>query len=129
VIEPIFLSVTQVLAIHQHQIRQYGGSEGVRDLGLLQSAVAMPQAGFGEQYLHDDAFAMAAAYLFHITLNHPFVDGNKRVGLEAALMFLKFNGITLRPNKEALTDLVLDVAQGKVDKATIATFLRESTAQ
>jgi death-on-curing protein len=124
--EPIFLLLEEVLDIHQHQIEVYGGSLGIRDVGLLESALAMPQAGFGDQYFHEDLFMMAAAYLYHLTLNHPFVDGNKRVGLEAALMFLKHNGYTAYAgsDKDALIDLVLLVAQGQADKPTIAAFLR-----
>ncbi len=75
-----FLTLDEVIEIHRDMIERYGGSFGIRDEGLLESAVAMPQAGFGEQYLHADVFEMAAAYLFHIVRNHPFVDGNKRTG-------------------------------------------------
>ena len=77
---PIFLSLAEVLEIHRDQIERYGGDPGIRDLDLLQSALAIPAAGFGGQYLHNDLYEMAAAYLFHITQNHPFVDGNKRTG-------------------------------------------------
>ena len=78
--EPRFLSVADVLGFHEDQLANYGGAPGVRDMGLLESAVAMPMAGFGDQYLHADLFEMAAAYLYHIVCNHPFVDGNKRTG-------------------------------------------------
>ena len=68
---PEFLSLAEALEIHRDQIERYGGNTGIRDLGLLQSALAMPAAGFGERYLHTDLFEMAAAYLFHIVQNHP----------------------------------------------------------
>lgn len=82
--EPIFLSFEDVIEIHRDQIVRYGGASGVRDIGLLQSAVLMPLAQFEGKFLHKDLFEMAAAYLFHLAKNHPFVDGNKRVGLVAA---------------------------------------------
>src|SRR5207249_5785917 len=82
-----FLTVDQVLSIHARVLAEYGGGDGVRDIGLLDSAVAMPAAAFGGQHLHDGIPAMAAAYLFHICKNHAFVDGNKRTGLAAAIQF------------------------------------------
>jgi death on curing protein len=75
---PRFLDLVEVLEIHQSRIDRYGGSPGVRDLGLLQSAVAQSSAGFGGEFLHSDLYEMAAAYLFHVARNHPFIDGNKR---------------------------------------------------
>jgi len=90
-----FLGLDEIINIHMDQIEQYGGSAGIRDIGLLQSAAAMPAAGFGEDYLHKDIFEMAAAYLFHITQNHPFIDGNKRTGIASAATFLGINGILL----------------------------------
>ena len=77
--QPLFLSLEEVLEIHQQQIENYGGGPGVRDISLLESAIAQPQATFSTEFLHDSMPAMAAAYLFHICRNHPFVDGNKRV--------------------------------------------------
>ena len=90
-----FLTVADVLMLHAEQVDLYGGEQGVRDLGLLESAVAQPQAGFGGEYLHADLFEMAAAYLFHIVQNHPFLDGNKRAGAVAALVFLDVNGVEI----------------------------------
>ena len=121
---PIFLGLDEVIEIHRDQIERYGGRAGVRDIGLLQSAIAMPQASHGGQYLHADLFEMAAAYLFHIVQNHPFVDGNKRVGIVAALVFLALNGVELRVSNEGLFQTVVAVAQGKFGKGTIAEFLR-----
>ena len=121
---PLFLGLEEVLEIHHDQITRYGGTEGVRDLGLLQSALAMPQAGAGNQYFHSDLFEMAAAYLFHIVRNHPFVDGNKRTGAAAALVFLEMNGIGVRASNDALVDTVLAVAEGKHQKGALAEFFR-----
>ena len=86
-----FLTLDDIMESHREQIRVYGGTEGIRDLGLLESALAQPMAKYGGEYLHKDVCAMAAAYLFHLVQNHPFIDGNKRVGLEAALLFLEIN--------------------------------------
>ena len=121
---PIFLGLEDLLEIHHDQIARYGGAEGIRDLGLLQSALAMPQAGTGTHYFHADLFEMAAAYLFHIVRNHPFVDGNKRVGAVAALVFLKMNGIRIGIPDEALVTVVLAVAEGKLQKSALTECFR-----
>ena len=123
--EPVFLGLEEVLEIHQDQIERYGGSAGIRDMALLQSALAMPRAGSRGQYFHTDVKEMAAAYLFHIVKNHPFVDGNKRVGAMAAFAFLKLNDITLMAPESAFEKVVLSVAGGKADKATVAAFFRK----
>jgi len=122
---PTFLALDEVLEIHRDQLDRYGGAAGIRDLGLLQSALAQPQATFGGQFLHGDLFEMAAAYLFHLVQNHAFVDGNKRVGAVAAFVFLRMNDEKLRITNAELESLVLSVAQGKADKAAVATFFRD----
>jgi death-on-curing protein len=122
---PRFLTLEEVIEIQADQIERYGGSPGTRDKDLLQSAMAMPESGFGEHYLHVDLFEMAAAYLFHLVKNHPFVDGNKRVGAMAAFTFLKLNGLTLTAGNMEFESVVLSVAQGKMGKAGIAEFLRK----
>lgn len=91
-VTPDFLSLEDAILIHQDQIERYGGSPGIRDLDLLKSALAMPRAGAFGQYFHAALFEMAAAYLFHIVMDHPFIDGNKRVGAVAAFVFLKRTG-------------------------------------
>jgi death-on-curing protein len=122
---PTFLTLDEVLEIHRDQLGRYGGAAGIRDLGLLQSALAQPQATFGGQFLHPDLFEMAAAYLFHLVQNHPFLDGNKRVGAVAALVFLRLNDRDIAATNLELESLVLSVAQGKADKAAVATFIRD----
>lgn len=122
--EPTFLSLDEVLAIHGDQIQRYGGAAGIRDMAALQSAIAMPAVGIGESYVHEDLPAMAGAYLFHIVRNHPFVDGNKRVGAVAALVFLDLNGVTLALDETPFEALVMDVVGGQQDKAAVITFLR-----
>lgn len=121
---PWFLRVDDVLQIHQDQIERYGGSPDLRDPGLLTSAVDTPRATFDGSNLHGDLFEMAAAYLFHIVRNHPFVDGNKRTGAAAALVFLDLNGIEMDIDDAELVDHVLAIAEGKVPKAEVAAFLR-----
>jgi len=124
---PIFLSLGEVLEIHRDQIERYGGRPGLRDLGLLQSALAMPAAMFSGQYLHNDLYEMAAAYLFHITQNHPFVDGNKRTGVVAAIVFLSLNSIEFDADEQELEKIVLQVAQGKAGKDVLAAFFRNNS--
>jgi death-on-curing protein len=122
---PLFLDIDCVLRTHLGLIERYGGSAGIRDVGLLQSAVAMPQASFGGEFLHHDLFEMAAAYLFHIVQNHPFIDGNKRAGAASAIIFLEMNGIELEADEEGLVALTLSVATGQAGKKEIAEFLRK----
>jgi death on curing protein len=121
---PRFLGLAEVVAIHHDQITRYGGGPGLRDVGGLAAALAMPAAGVGAQYLHEDLFAMAAAYLFHIARGHPFVDGNKRAGAVAALVFLDLNGIVIEADESEFERLVRAAATGCTDKAAIAVFLR-----
>ena len=111
------------MRLHQNLIETYGGSEGIRDVGLLDSAIAMPQATFGGEFLHRDLFEMSAAYLYHIVQNHPFIDGNKRTGAAAAIIFLSMNDMELIVEEEALVDLVLQVACGAVGKQGVAAFM------
>jgi death on curing protein len=124
-LEPNFLSLDEVIAIHRDQIERYGGSEGLRDMGLLESAIAMPAAGFGGVYAHTDLFEMAAAYVFHLAANHPFVDGNKRVAGAAADVFLQLNGLLLTASEEEFEHLAMNVATGVADKPEIAAFYRK----
>lgn len=121
--EPEFLTLAEVLEIHKSQIEAHGGSHGIRDLGLLESALAVPQASFGGTYLHAAPFEMAAAYAFHIAENQPFVDGNKRTALATALVFLELNGVDLRDPKGRLYQAMMDVAARRLDKKGLAALL------
>ena len=122
---PQFLELDDVLALHADQVNTYGGSGGIRDVGLLQSALGMPRASFAGQFLHPTVAEMAAAYLFHLVQNHPFVDGNKRIGLAAAIAFLGLNGLWLEAGEDELTEFVLSVAKGEAQKADITIFIRD----
>src|SRR4051812_33138988 len=90
--EPRFLTLDEVLIIHDEQLEAFGGLDGIRDLGLLESAIMTPQASFGGEYLHSFPFEMAAAYAYHIAQNQPFLDGNKRTALSSAMVFLEDHG-------------------------------------
>jgi death-on-curing protein len=121
---PLFLTLDEVLQLHASRIEKYGGEDGVRDMGLLESAIAQPYAGFGGEFFHSDVPAMAAAYLFHIVSNHPFVDGNKRTGLAAAIVFLEMNHFDLIADEEAEVELTLRVARGEATKNEVADYFR-----
>lgn len=124
---PRFLSFEDLLEIHRDQIESYGGSEGLRDPGLLRSAAAMPIAGIANEYFHRDLFDMAAAYLFHIVQNHPFVDGNKRVGAVAAFVLLQLNGFELTAPEEEFETVVRHAARGALAKPEIAALFRANS--
>lgn len=118
-----FLGLDEVLALHTDQLRCYGGASGVRDLGLLESAVAAAEAPFGGGYLHATLPEMAAAYLFHLADNRAFGDGDKRVAAAAMFMFLYLNDVELACSDDELVGLTLGVASGATTKAEVAVFL------
>ena len=126
--DPEFVTVDDVVELHAGQLTRYGGAVGLRDRALLESAVAQPMASFGGEWLHPDLWMMAAAYLFHLVQNHPFVDGNKRTGLLTALVFLALNGIVIDQATPALYDLTVAVAEGRLDKPAIAAALQQAAA-
>jgi death on curing protein len=122
--EPEFLLLEDVLLLHEEQLARFGGASGVRDMGLLESAVAMPQSTFDGEFLHADLYTMAAAYAFHIAENQPFVDGNKRTGLAAALVFLDLNGIRIQDPEMLLYDAMMSIADHRMSKDGMASVLR-----
>jgi death-on-curing protein len=126
--EPVFLGLDEVIEIYHDQIKRYGGRPGILDVGILKSTVAMPSATFDGNYLHTGIYEMAAAYLFHIVRNHPLIDGNKRAGAVASIVFLMLNGIDFHADENDLEEIVLRTAEGKIDKAAIAQFF-ENNAQ
>ena len=119
-----FLSVDDVLLLHADTIDIDGGSHGVRDHGLLDAAVAMPRQQFGGAFLHEDLAAMAAAYLFHIAQNHPFVDGNKRAAVMSSLAFLRLNDVDLSPASQELEATTRRVASGELNKEALTQWVR-----
>jgi len=121
---PIFLSVESVAKIHELQLDRFGGLGGIRERGLLESAVAQAQATYGGELLHEFPFEMATAYLFHIARNHTFVDGNKRTALAAALTFLHVNGRDVRTeDPSVLYQATVDAPQGRLGKRDLADLL------
>lgn len=127
-LQPKFLTYDQVVALHKLQIDEFGGSHGVKDEGLLLSAMGQPESGFGDQYFHKDLFEMAAAYLFHLVKNHAFHDGNKRIAALTAAVFLEVNGLQVIAEEDEFEKLVLDAAQSLATKEQIAEFFRRNTS-
>ena len=119
------LTVEIVREIHAEAIAKFGGSDGVRDTALLESAVAAPQASFGGKSPYRDLTEVAAAYLFYLCRNHPFVDGNKRAALGACIVFLRLNGIEPRPDGPEWEDLTLAVASSALDRDDATVRLRK----
>jgi len=122
--EPIHLTVERVREIHQQAIARFGGSDGLRDYSLLESAVSAPQATFGGESLYGDMIEIAAAYLFYLCRNHPFIDGNKRIALGACIVFLKINSFKLKADGPEWESLTLDVAAGRLDRDQTTERLR-----
>lgn len=124
------LTVEIVREIHAAAIAKFGGLDGVRDLALLESAVAAPQAGFGGRSPYVGLAEVAAAYLFYLCKNHPFVDGNKRTALGACIVFLRLNGIEPQADGPAWERLTMAVAAGAIDRdettARLRSLLREN---
>ena len=123
--EPLFLTFAEIIEIHDYQIEHFGGSDGLRSVELLKSAIGMPSSTFSGEYLHSSIPEMAAAYLFHLVENHPFLDGNKRVGAMASLVFLDLNGYEFDATDEEFTYLVMRVASGKMLKSEVVLFFQQ----
>ncbi len=124
-LEPDFLELEEVLELHDEVLRRHGGQPGVRDLALLESAVAMPRGGVGEEWFHPDLWSMAAAYAFHIAENQPFLDGNKRTAIGAALVFLDLNGASISGADQELYDAMMGISARTVSKSELAMLLRK----
>ena len=123
--DPEFLTLDEVLELHEDEIAHYGGDPGIRDPGLIEAAVAMPQQSFDGQFLHETLFEMAAAYAFHLAESQAFVDGNKRTGLAAAYAFLALNGYRLLETGDQLYQAMLAIGTHELDKAGLAEVFRE----
>lgn len=120
--EPDFLTLDDLLALHADRVAQYGGTLGVRGAAGLSTALGVPSATFGGSFLHPTLPEMAAAYLFHVSQAHGFLDGNKRAALAAAIAFLALNGYELEAAPDDLYELCLGVAEGKASKAEASVF-------
>jgi death on curing protein len=119
------VTVEIVREIHAEAIARFGGSDGVRDSALLESAVAAPQASFGGRSPYQDLTEVAAAYLYYLCRNHPFIDGNKRAALGSCIVFLRLNGIEPKPDGSDWEELVLAIASGNLDREQATMRLRE----
>jgi death on curing protein len=120
-----FLTTDEVLELHDDPIATFGGTLGVRDQGLLESALAQPQATFGGQLLHTTIYEQAAAYLFRLAMNHPFLDGNKRTAYAVMTVFLRINGYRLNLSQEEKYSLVFRVVEDKFSKEKLAEYLSQ----
>ncbi len=135
VIYPLFLRLEDVLELHKELIDRNGGSHGIRDQGLLESAIQQPEASFDGTYLHADLASMAAAYLYHLVENHPFVDGNKRIGFAACMAFLAINNTSVNVDldeedsdgRTVAEKVVIDVTQKNLTKEQLAELIRSWT--
>lgn len=125
----IHLTLEIVSEIHAEAIARFGGSEGLRELALLESAVAAPQASFGGKSPYADLVEVAAAYLYYLCKNHPFVDGNKRTGLGACIVFLRLNEIEPQPDGPEWEDLTVAVAESAIDRDETTARLRRLLAK
>lgn len=121
----IILSKKQVLALHSDLIREFGGTEGIRDEGLLESALAAPFQTFGGEPVYPSLQAKAARLGFGLVSNHPFVDGNKRTGAHVMLVFLALNGVELCYGQEDLISIFLSVASGMSDWRDLQRWILE----
>lgn len=122
-----FLNCDDVLRLQQALIERFGGESGLRDYGLLESAVAQPPMQAFGKLLHPTIYDQAAAYLFHLVANHPFVDGNKRIGLHSCLVFLRINNIEINIDQDAWFDFVMSLASGNEDKGSCTAFIKAHT--
>ncbi len=125
---PKFLDTETVLRLHDRQIERFGGRTGVRNRGLMESALAQPQATFGGELLHPTLADQAAAYLYHLAKNHPFIDGNKRTAFAVMDTFLRLNGARLGLPPEQAYELTMQVAQGQLSKDALAQRLAAAIA-
>jgi len=125
----VFLSTDDVLQIHRDTMEREGGLDGVRDAGLLEAAVAMPRQRYGGELLHPDLASIAAAYLFHLAMNHAFHDGNKRVAAMSALVLLDVNDIETLPAPKALETLTLAVASSEMSKPELTQWFRDQLSE
>ncbi len=123
-VETDFLEVEDIIIVHRNQIELYGGSSGVRDIGLLDSAVNAVQASFDGEYMHKTPYERASAYIYYIAQNHPFTDGNKRTALAAGLVYLDMNGIEIDDPDEELYEMMIEVSTGNFSKERVSEILK-----
>ena len=124
-----FIPDELVLILHADLLQRYGGQPGLRDRGLLESALAQPKMTFGGKEVHKTLFDKAAAYGFHVCSNHPFIDGNKRVAFVLMDVFLQKNGREIQATEEETYSMMMSLASAKLSKAQLSRWLKEHTAR
>ena len=124
-----FLPEEVVIIIHSDLLERYGGKAGIRDIALLQSALAQPKVTVGRKFVHKSVFDKAAAYGFHLCKNHPFIDGNKRVAFVLMDIFLQRNGWEIAANEEDAYSLMIDLSSGNVSKTELSSWLKNHSAR
>jgi death-on-curing protein len=124
VTEPIWLDLSTVIDMHSEQLAMFGGPDGIRDLGMLESALARPRNRW--HYGETDMASLAAAYAFGLARNHPFVDGNKRIAFHALVVFLRLNGIAFAPPSAEATAIILSLAAGEVGEDGLTRWIRDN---
>ncbi len=123
--DPEFLDLEDVFEFHKTALERWGGLDGIRDRGALEAAIGAAAQTFDGKYLHGDLFSMAATYAFHIAQSQGFLDGNKRTGVFAAVIFLDTNGVRVHNQEDVLYLAMIDIAERKMTKAQLANLLRE----
>lgn len=121
----LYLSLEEVLLLHKKEIDRFGGSHGIRDRGLLLSAIAQAELSLFGDLVYKNAYEVAGTYAYHIIKNHPFIDGNKRIGILAAMTFLQINDMHIQTDHEELYDLAIDIASSKIDKEAVIAFFKD----
>ena len=124
-----FLPEELVTIIHSDLLQRYGGKAGLRDIALLQSALAQPKVTVGRKFVHKSVFDKAAAYGFHLCKNHPFIDGNKRVAFVLMDLFLQRNGWEIAANEQDAYSLMIDLSSGNVSKTELSSWLKNHSAR
>jgi death on curing protein len=122
-----FLTMAEIMIIYEDQIRRYGGQFGMRDIALLSSALALPESTYDKKYLHKTIPEMACAYAYHISENHPFIDGNKRTALASALVFLDLNGYEFTSSDDDVYKTMMLVAKGQLKKEQLSDFFKTNS--
>lgn len=121
----LYLSLEEILLLQKMEIDRFGGSHGVRDKGLLISAIGQAELFLFDEPVYKHAYEIAAVYVYHIIKNHPFIDGNKRIGVLVAITFLRINNLNIHTNNKELYDLAIDIASSRIDKQTVMKFFKD----
>ena len=125
----VYLSIEQIEELHEFQVERFGGASGLRDRGALEAAAARPAMTFGGEDLYPDIPAKAAAVMHSLVMNHPYLDGNKRIAVNVAEFFLELNGYRLEASDEELEEITLAVARGEMDAEPLAIWFRQRTSR